>query len=750
MSCRNSYSSYGGYLQNRDFYRQICIITNDIKKLKEGLRDNIFDLNLEDSIINGSLKINGDLDLSCNLLNNVSNITFCNGTNYNNTLSLLDTSINLLETTKYDKTGGLITGDVEISGNLDLCCNFIQDICGIFFCDGTFIGQGNSFDISTNQQLDVKTSQGLSIEGQSITASSGLDTEISINVKDTNSGGNPDNFIFSLNNQGDGVFYCKTFEIGDGEQAYSSALIVGGLNKISFNKDIDLQDNDIIDVSGIHFNDGTFIGQGNSFDISTNQILKINENMFVVNTNGNIGIGKQTPSKKLDISGDIICNVLETRNSLTLGGQLDLGNNKIINLSDASDNNEAVHFGQVYTRDYLDNSFNNVFTDISSISNDLSNNYYDKTQSNERYLQKGEIVEYPLDKASGLGPSGNSFSWTVDGKTYNTQSSSYFENGNLFPVWKLFDGIFDTIESGWASEANSYDNGKYNSDNSLGGFDGEWAFIKLPDQVEVNEVKIYSRPQGADDEKLPQKFYILGSNDETNWTELLYNTNELSWSPPEVKTFTLTTTGSYQYYAIVVNTVGAGGLITVIAELEFVNNVGIKETIYMNNNKIVNLADGTDTTDAVNLGQLTEKTIYKNFVDTSYNSIDSYGATFQDISQITIDPFDISDNNGVYSINVNWYSYSPSGDFGFYLNLIDPSNNDNSFNILKDTIYSQKTPSLVSDKEAYTQGTRNIIWKSNIFQLSEFNLILQGISYDSSGSIPVNNSFDIFVYKINP
>jgi len=50
------------------------------------------------------------------------------------------------------------------SGNLDLSCNLIQDVSGIFFCDGTYIGHGASFDISTNEVLHISSSQNVLID----------------------------------------------------------------------------------------------------------------------------------------------------------------------------------------------------------------------------------------------------------------------------------------------------------------------------------------------------------------------------------------------------------------------------------------------------------------------------------------------------------------------------------------------------------------------------------------------------------
>jgi len=69
--------------------------------------------------------------------------------------------------------------------------------------------------------------------------------------------------------------------------------------------DLDMSCNSIIDVSSIAFCDGTYIGPGDSFDISTNQVLKIkvtdSSKALVVDQSGNVGMGTADPSYNLDI-----------------------------------------------------------------------------------------------------------------------------------------------------------------------------------------------------------------------------------------------------------------------------------------------------------------------------------------------------------------------------------------------------------------------------------------------------------------
>lgn len=94
-------------------------------------------------------------------------------------------------------------------------------------------------------------------------------------------------------------------------------VIVNPENSLVVNGNLDMTCNDIKDVSGILFCDNTYIGHGNSFDISTNQVLKIKQNAIVVNEYNYVGINTLTPSVHLDVSGN--ANI---RGSLNLFGNL--------------------------------------------------------------------------------------------------------------------------------------------------------------------------------------------------------------------------------------------------------------------------------------------------------------------------------------------------------------------------------------------------------------------------------------------
>lgn len=54
---------------------------------------------------------------------------------------------------------------------VDVNCNFLNDVSGINFCDGTYIGPGGSFDISSNQNIVIKSTQDTEIRNYDITGS---------------------------------------------------------------------------------------------------------------------------------------------------------------------------------------------------------------------------------------------------------------------------------------------------------------------------------------------------------------------------------------------------------------------------------------------------------------------------------------------------------------------------------------------------------------------------------------------------
>ena len=49
-----------------------------------------------------------------------------------------------------------MSGNLLVGGDISMNCGTISDVSGIYFCDGTYIGHGESFDISTNETFKIK------------------------------------------------------------------------------------------------------------------------------------------------------------------------------------------------------------------------------------------------------------------------------------------------------------------------------------------------------------------------------------------------------------------------------------------------------------------------------------------------------------------------------------------------------------------------------------------------------------------
>jgi hypothetical protein len=149
-----------------------------------------------------------------------------------------------------------VSGRTIIRNSLYMNRTDISDVSGIYFSSGSYIKEGSSFDISSNRSIRFNNNQ-----------------------------------LFLQNNG----------NIGIGTNTPIYRLDVSGRTIIR--DSLYMNATDISDVSGIYFRDGTYIGHGNSFDIRSPEVIKFNNNKLVIDTNGNIGVGKTNPSYNLDVSG---------------------------------------------------------------------------------------------------------------------------------------------------------------------------------------------------------------------------------------------------------------------------------------------------------------------------------------------------------------------------------------------------------------------------------------------------------------
>ena len=156
---------------------------------------------------------------------------------------------------------------------------------------------------------------------------------------------------------------------------------------------------------------------------------------------------------------------------------------------------------------------------------------------------------------------------TANSSGGNTASAGYGSTN----AWKAFDGSDSTT---YTSEQWAYNpsTDSYTSSQSLGGISGDWLKIQLASPIIPISVFVKGGAgTGAGSSTgVPDEWRILGSNDDTNWTQLHSSTTAVDQSSGTTESFINTT--AYSYIAIVVTSVtqpGMGGWHWHLSRLSF-------------------------------------------------------------------------------------------------------------------------------------------------------------------------------------
>lgn len=223
----------------------------------------------------------------------------------------------------------------------------------------------------------------------------------------------------------------------------------------------------------------------------------------------------------------------------------------------------------------------NIFTFLNQWTS--SNNGALITQWINKTINK---IAQPITTAvSGTGvtfPSAalTSVNSTITEGTYLVFSSSDLAGTPVPNSWTAFNKDFTTATY-WQSAQNYNTAGAYSGSASLGGVNGEWLMIGLPYAVTLTSYTLYRRTDITT--QMAVSFTILGSNDRVTYTSVNTQTAQ-SWTSPTSLTYSVTGSAAYQYYAIVIQTVGAtaGTSTTSIAEWVLVGNYNTTVTTFSN------------------------------------------------------------------------------------------------------------------------------------------------------------------------
>jgi len=86
-------------------------------------------------------------------------------------------------------------------------------------------------------------------------------------------------------------------------------------------------------------------------------------------------------------------------------------------------------------------------------------------------------------------------------------------------------------------------------------YQGEWVQIQKPSSIILSNYSV-----STDTTNPLQKWFLLGSRDGVNWYLVDQQSNQTSWSPQVPKTFTVASSRAFNYFRLVANITGGGGV----------------------------------------------------------------------------------------------------------------------------------------------------------------------------------------------
>ena len=174
-----------------------------------------------------------------------------------------------------------------------------------------------------------------------------------------------------------------------------------------------------------------------------------------------------------------------------------------------------------------------------------------------------KLIKYPrvaLTSAAGESSGYQGYYVTESSNSTNTNRHS----------WKAFDMTFatDTSDNGWANGIDDYSGSgnTYQGSSNLGtgAVDGEWIKLQLPHKIRLEYMKIWLKDN--DPTRIPDSWILYGSDDNTNWTELLSKTGQ---GAVHENTYNVNANSMYNYLGVVVTKIYGQPNYFRIMELEY-------------------------------------------------------------------------------------------------------------------------------------------------------------------------------------
>ena len=294
------------------------------------------------------------------------------------------------------------------------------------------------------------------------------------------------------------------------------------------------------------------------------------QNINFTSSGGSISVGPAFDFQQVSAIGNTTPETIQFTNATTsfvTSGNVEVGKN--ISVVDATVSSNMSVGGNVTVSSNLSVSGNvtigkNLFLTSNTTTSINSNVIVEHSGPHLREPTTPLLKKFPEIDFDASKMDGNDTANTYVQAGYVVTASSQSSGSE---VWRLFD------DGDWNQEAivkyttaSSFQYNPTSNPNSLGGVSGEWFKVKFPRKVIINK---FTLNVGDSISNGLAAFKVLGSDDDTNWTEVKDVSGLTSASytaaAPFVTTVESVSSVAYRYYAVV------------ITRLLGVNQVSIRE-----------------------------------------------------------------------------------------------------------------------------------------------------------------------------
>jgi hypothetical protein len=297
------------------------------------------------------------------------------------------------------------------------------------------------------------------------------------------------------------------------------------------------------------------------------------QNINFTGSGGSISVGPAYDFQQVSAIGNTTPETIQFTNATTsfvTSGNVEVGKN--ISVVDATVSSNMSVGGNVTVSSNLSVSGNvtigkNLFLTSNTTASINSNVIVEHSGPHPREPTTPLLKKFPEIDFDASKMDGNDTANTYVQAGYVVTASSQSSGSE---VWRLFDdGDWNQEAINKYTTASSFQYNPSSNSNSLGDVSGEWFKVKFPRKVIINK---FTLNVGDIINNGLVAFKVLGSDDDTNWTEVKdvsgLTSASYTTAAPFVTTVESVSSEAYRYYAVVITQLLGVNQVT-IREVEF-------------------------------------------------------------------------------------------------------------------------------------------------------------------------------------